>query len=54
MHIALDPIYREISNVRRTENQNLNILVSSCSSPDRPISKKLGLKTILLISFRST
>ena len=24
------------------------------ASPNRPISKKLGLKTILLISFRST
>ena len=29
-------------------------LNAKCVSPNRPISKKLDLKTILLISFRST
>ena len=41
------------NTVRSTESRD-HFVNASSHSPNRPISKKLGLKTILLISFRST
>ena len=51
------PFSPEMKHAIHSSFRNRHILYAASgeiTSPNRPISKKLGLKTIMLISFRST